>query len=156
MEGIFKTMGLGVDIKIEQIMQVDLVTVDPEVSIFSVAKLMKDENVGSVLIVNKEKKLLGIVTDRQVTTKVVANDLNTKITSVKNIMTANPMAIFADTTCKEALDIMGDYGYRRLPVIKDQKLVGIISLSDLAPVVELDDECITDIVNELSSDVRHK
>ena len=70
-------------------------------------------------------------------------------------MTRWPMTIFPDATCKEALDIMGDYGYRRLPVEKDGKLVGIISISDLAPIVEFDDECIENMVHELSKDAKY-
>ena len=97
-----------------------------------------------------------MVTDRQIVTRVVAHKRDLGTTTVDEIMTKWPMTIFPETTCKEALDIMGDYGYRRLPVEKDGKLVGIISISDLAPVVEFDDECISDMVKELSDDVRYK
>ena len=149
-------MTLATDTKVNQIMQTNLVTVSPKTSLFEAAKLMDEENVGTVLVLGDQKKLLGMVTDRQIVTRAVAHKRDLLTTTIDEIMTKWPMTIFPETTCKEALDIMGDYGYRRLPVEKDGKLVGIISISDLAPVVEFDDECIEDMVKELSNDARYK
>ena len=149
-------MTIATDTQVRQVMQTNLVTVTPKTSVYEAAKLMDEENVGTVLIIGEKKKLLGMVTDRQIVTRVVAHKRDLGTTTVDEIMTKWPMTIFPETTCKEALDIMGDYGYRRLPVEKDGKLVGIISLSDLAPVAEFDDECITDMVKELSDDARYK
>lgn len=149
-------MTLATDTKVNQIMQTNLVTVSPKTSLFEAAKLMDEENVGTVLVLGDQKKLLGMVTDRQIVTRAVAHKRDLSTTTIDEIMTKWPMTIFPETTCKEALDIMGDYGYRRLPVEKDGKLVGIISISDLAPVVEFDDECIEDMVKELSNDARYK
>ena len=149
-------MTIATDTQVRQVMQTNLVTVTPKTSVYEAAKLMDEENVGTVLIVGEQKKLLGMVTDRQIVTRVVAHKRDLSTTTADEIMTRWPMTIFPETTCKEALDIMGDYGYRRLPVEKDGKLVGIISMTDLAPVVEFDDECIADMVRELSDDVRCK
>ena len=149
-------MTIATDIKVSQVMQTNIVTVTPKTSIYEAAALMDEENVGTVLIVGEQKRLLGMVTDRQIVTRVVAHKRDLGTTTVDEIMTRWPMTIFPESTCKEALDIMGDYGYRRLPVEKDGKLVGIISMTDLAPVVEFDDECISDMVRELSSDVRYQ
>ena len=149
-------MTIATEMKVQQVMQTNLVTVTPKTSVYEAAKLMDEENVGTVLIVGEQKKLLGMITDRQLVTRVIAHKRDLGTTTVDEIMTKWPMTIFPESTCKEALDIMGDYGYRRLPVEKDGKLVGIISMSDLAPVVEFDDECISDMVKELSDDVRYK
>ncbi len=149
-------MTIATETKVQQVMQINLVTITPKTSIYEASKLMDEENVGTVLIVGEQKKLLGMITDRQIVTRVVARKRDLGTTTADEIMTRWPMTIFPETTCKEALDIMGDYGYRRLPVEKDGKLVGIISMSDLAPVVEFDDECISDMVRELSDDVRCK
>ena len=129
-------MTIVTETKVNQIMQANLVTVTPKTSIYEAAKLMDEENVGTVLVVSEERKLLGMVTDRQIVTRAIAHKRDLSTTTVDEIMTRWPMTIFPETTCKEALDIMGDYGYRRLPVEKDGKLIGIISLSDLAPVAE--------------------
>jgi len=149
-------MTIATETKVQQVMQIDLVTVTPKTSVYEAARLMDEENVGTVLIVGEQKKLLGMITDRQIVTRVIAHKRDLGTTTVDEIMTKWPMTIFPESTCKEALDIMGDYGYRRLPVEKDGKLIGIISMSDLAPVVEFDDECISDMVKELSDDVRYK
>ena len=149
-------MTIATEMQVQQVMQTNLVTVTPKTSIYEAALLMDEENVGTVLIVGEQKKLLGMITDRQIVTRVIAHIRDLGTTTVDEIMTKWPMTIFPESTCKEALDIMGDYGYRRLPVEKDGKLVGIISMSDLAPVVEFDDECIADMVRELSDDVRYK
>ena len=149
-------MTLATETHVGQVMQTNLVTVNPKTTIFEAAKLMDEENVGTVLVVNENKKLLGLVSDRQIVIRGVAHKKDLSISTVDEIMTKWPMTIFPETTCKEALDIMGDYGYRRLPVEKNGKLAGIISISHLAPVVEFDDECIEDMVKELSSDARYK
>ena len=149
-------MTIATDTEVKVVMQTNLVTVRPKNSLYEAAKLMDDENVGTVLVVNENKKLLGMVTDRQIVVRGVAHKRDLSTTTVDEIMIRWPMTIFPETTCREALDIMGDYGYRRLPVEKDGKLVGIISISDLAPVAEFDDECIADMVKELSDDARYK
>lgn len=149
-------MTIATETTVSQIMQTNLIKVSPKTSVFEAAKLMDEENVGTVLVVGDQQKLLGMVTDRQIVIRAIAHKRDLSTTNVDEIMTRWPMTIFPDTTCLEALDIMGDYGYRRLPVEKDGKLVGIISISDLAPIVEFDDECIQDMVKELSCDARYK
>ena len=149
-------MTIATDTQVRQIMQANLVTVEPKLSIFEAARLMNEENVGTVLVIGEHKKLLGMVTDRQIVIRAVAHKRDLGTTTCDEIMTRWPMTIFPETTCKEALDIMGDYGYRRLPVEKNGQLVGIISISDLAPVAEFDDECIADMIKELSDDARYK
>ena len=149
-------MTIATETKISQIMQTNLVTINPDANIFEAAKLMDEENVGTVLVISDQNKLLGLVTDRQIVIRAVAHKHDLSTTRVDEIMTKWPMTIFPETTCKEALDIMGDYGYRRLPIEKNGTLVGIVSISDLAPVVEFDDECLEDMVKELSSDARYK
>lgn len=149
-------MTIAQETLVSQIMQTILITVSPKTSIFEAAKLMDEENVGTVLVLGNEKKLLGMVTDRQIVVRAIAHKRDLSTTTVDEIMTKWPMTIFPDTTCKEAIEIMGDYGYRRLPVEKNGQLVGIISLSDLAPVAEFDDECIESMVKELSDDARYR
>lgn len=148
-------MTIATDTKVSQVMQTNLVTASAKTTVFEAAKLMDDENVGTVLIVD-DKKLLGMVTDRQIVIKTIAHKRDISTTTLSEIMTKWPMSIFPDTTCKEALEIMGDYGYRRLPVEKDGKLIGVISISDLAPIAEFDEECIKDMVKELSDDARYR
>ena len=149
-------MSIATETKVGQVMQTNLVTLKTNGTVFEAAKLMDEENVGTVLVVGDNNKWLGLVTDRQIVVRAIAHKRDLSTTRIDEIMTRWPMSIFPETTCKEVLVIMGDYGYRRLPVEKDSMLVGIVSISDLAPVVEFDDECIEDMVKELSNDVRYK
>ncbi len=142
--------------KVNQVMQVNPVTVGLKTSLYEAARFMNEGNVGTVLVSDGHKKLLGLVTDRQIIIRAIAYERNPSTTTVEDIMLKWPMTISPETTCKEALDIMGNYGYRRLPVEKDGLLVGIISISDLSAVIKFDDECVKGMVKELSSDVRCK
>ncbi len=144
------------EIKVSQVMQTNPISIGAETSLYEAAKFMNEENVGTVLISDKYKKLLGLVTDRQIIIRAIAYGRSLSTTTVEDIMVKWPMTISPETTCKEALVLMGNYGYRRLPVEKDGNLVGIISISDLSSVVEFDDECVRNMVKELSSDVRCK
>ena len=142
--------------KVNQVMQKDPITVGLKTTLYEAAKFMNEENVGSVLISNGDKKLLGLVTDRQIIIRAIAYERNPSTTTVEDIMVKWPMTISPEATCKEALDIMGNYGYRRLPVVKDGDFLGIISISDIAPVIKFDDNHIKKMVKELCSDVRCK
>ncbi len=143
-------------IKVSQVMQANPLTVGLKTSLYEAAKFMNEESVGTVLVSNGHKKLLGLVTDRQIIVRAIAYERNLSTTTVEDIMLKWPMTISPETTCKEALDIMGDYGYRRLPVEKDGILVGIISIGDLSTVIKFDDEHVKGMIKELSSDVRCK
>lgn len=148
-------MTIATDTKVSQVMQTNLVTASSKTTVFEAARLMDEENVGTILVAD-DKKLLGMVTDRQIVIKAIAHKRDISTTTLNEIMTRWPMSIFPETTCKEALEIMGDYGYRRLPVEKNGELVGVISISDLAPIAEFDEECIKDMVKELSDDARYR
>ena len=149
-------MTLAEKIKIGEIMRHKPVTVNSKCTIYRAAALMDKENIGTVLVVNDNDKLLGIVTDRQIITKVIAHHKNLITTTIDEIMTRWPITISPEDSCKEVLKKMGEFGFRRLPIEDNGKLVGIVSISDLAPVCEFDDTCIKDIVKELSSDTRAK
>ena len=149
-------MSLASETKVSQIMQTDLVTIGPNNTIYGAAGLTQERNVSSVLVVDESKKLLGLVTDRQIVVRAVANGLDLNNTTCQEIMTKWPMTISPDITCSEALDIMGDYGYRRLPVESNGKLVGIISITDIGQVVEFNDKCVENMIKELSNDIRYR
>jgi CBS domain-containing protein len=141
---------------VSQVMEINPVTVGLETTLYKIAKFMNEENVGSVLVSDGHKKLLGFVTDRQIVIRAIAYERDPSTTTVKDIMIKWPMTISPETTCKEALDIMGANGYRRLPVEKDGELVGIVSISNLYSMVKFDDQCMMNMLKELSSDVRCK
>jgi CBS domain-containing protein len=107
----------------------------PNDVVAKVAKLMKSENVGSIPVIenDKTKKLIGIVTDRDLTLKVVAEGLDTKSVKAESVMTLEVVTCLAGDDLQKAMDAMSLHQLRRIPVIdKDHKIVGIIAQADVA------------------------
>jgi CBS domain-containing protein len=104
-----------------------------------VAKLMKRENVGSIPVIENEKtrKLVGIVTDRDLTLKIVAKELDSKSTKVEVVMTRKLATCRAEDDLQKALDVMSEHQLRRIPIVdKDNKILGIIAQADVATRVD--------------------
>ena len=119
--------------KVRDGMVTDLVTASPWETAAEVARKMRDYKVGCILIAN-EGKLLGLITDRGITTKCVAEGWNPQTTRIEEIMTRNPYTINPDFEMAEAARLFGQRKVRRFPVVEDgQKLLGILSVADVAP-----------------------
>src|SRR5947209_5611951 len=104
-------------------------------SVYQAAQLMKTEDVGPIPIVSDQetKKLEGIVTDRDLALKVVAELLDPKRTQVKDVMTTGVLTSYADDDVERALDLMEQHQVRRIPILDEKdRLVGIISQADIA------------------------
>ena len=100
-----------------------------------VAKLMKTENIGSVPVCEDRhsKKLVGIVTDRDLVLDVVAQSRDANSTTVQDVMTRQPFTCRADDNLQKALDAMERNQVRRIPVVdNDGQLIGIVSQADIA------------------------
>jgi CBS domain-containing protein len=94
---------------------------------------------GSILVIENEKtrKLVGIVTDRDLTLKIVAKELDTKSTKVNEVMTRKVVTCRAEDDLQKALDAMSEHQLRRIPgVDKDNKILGIIAQADMATRVD--------------------
>ena len=103
------------------------------------AKLMKSENIGSIPVIENEQshKLVGIVTDRDLALKIVAEGLDAKSTKVAAVMTHKVVTCHADDDLQKALDAMAEHQLRRIPVVdKDKKILGIIAQADVATRVD--------------------
>jgi CBS domain-containing protein len=113
---------------------------------------MANEDVGSVPIVDshQSKKLTGIVTDRDLTLKVVAAGRDTRSTRVEDVMTRNPMTCRPQDDLQSALDTMAQMQVRRIPVVDNNgMIVGIIAQADVATRVE-DPRKTAQVVEEIS------
>jgi len=124
-------MKVSESIKVSDKMTRDLVTVDPMATARDAASKMRSENVGTVLVVDRGM-LKGLVTDRQIAMKVVAEGENPAALNVGEFMTKNPLTSSPDMGICEAARMMGEHGYNRMPVVEGNKLVGIISVEDIA------------------------
>jgi CBS domain-containing protein len=135
----------------------DVMTPDPVCCLASetvdkAAQVMKNEDVGSVPVVESQesRRLIGIVTDRDLALKVVASGRDSRSTKIQDVMTRNPIACRADDDLQMALDAMAEYQVRRIPVVdKDNVIVGIIAQADVATRTENPRET-AQVVEEIS------
>ena len=140
--------------KCKDIMTKDLVTATSENTVVEVARLMKTEDIGPVLIVDNEqsKTLVGILTDRDIVLKVIAETKDAKATRVGEVMSKKLVTCRADDNVDVAMKAMAQYQLRRIPVVEENmRLVGIISQADLATRVN-EPEKTGEMVKEISEE----
>jgi CBS domain-containing protein len=106
-------------------------TAKPDMSAADAAALMKQFDVGAVPVVDRGS-LLGLVTDRDLVLRVLANRQDPQRVKLSDILTKSPATVTPDTQLSEARDLMAQHRVRRLPVVKGEALVGILSLGDVA------------------------
>lgn len=112
--------------KVEHIMSKDLIVLDVNTSVFDIAKVMKEKDVGFIPIADN-KKIIGVITDRDIVVKILANNDDT----LKGYINKNLIKINSEASLEKAVDMMGKHKVKRLLVEKDRRLVGVISLSDI-------------------------
>ena len=113
-----------------------LLKVSPETLVNNAAKLMAKKGVGAVLVVEGER-LIGIFTERDIAFRVVARGLDAQTTRLADVMTPAPETVDPDKPFGYALLRMQERGFRHLPVVKEGKIVGIVSArSAMDPALE--------------------
>jgi len=138
--------------KCNEVMTKNPVCCQPNDKVVEAAKLMKSENIGSIPVIENEqtKKLVGIVTDRDLTLKIVAEGLDAKSTKVDAVMTRKVVTCLASDDLQKALDAMSEHQLRRIPVVdNDNKIVGIIAQADVATRVNQPEKT-AEMVKEIS------
>ena len=114
--------------------QKHVVSLGPQATVWEAACMMTGANCGSVLIVDTPGKLLGIVTERDLMTRVLAKALSPEKTLVSEVMTKNPHCITPETLVSDAVLIMIERGFRHLPIMgPNGKLLGVFSVRDALP-----------------------
>jgi CBS domain-containing protein len=99
------------------------------------AELMRNDHIGSIPVIEngQTKKLVGILTDRDLTLKIVAEGLDAKSTKVETVMTRKVVTCSAEDDLQKAVDAMSKYQLRRIPIVDDDnKILGIIAQADVA------------------------
>lgn len=140
--------------KCSDVMTSELVYSSPNDLVSDVAHLMKMEDIGPVLIVDDSngRKLIGIVTDRDLALKVVGEGLDPNETKVDEVMTTEVITCRAEDDVQNAMQSMAQHQLRRIPVVDDQgMLVGIISQADVATRVN-EPKKTGEVVKEISKD----
>lgn len=138
---------------IREVMTPNPQSVSPGDSIQNAARIMRDNDTGAVPVVENGRPV-GIVTDRDIVVRAVAEDgqLNRP---VRDIVSGNVVYATPDMSTHEAADLMSEYQVRRLPVVENDRLVGIVSLGDLA-VKEAKDKRSGDTLEHISEGVKER
>jgi CBS domain-containing protein len=136
----------------EDVMTKDPVCCVPTDTVEEAAQIMKNEGVGAVPVVDDQetRKLVGIVTDRDLTVEVIADGMSPATTTVENVMTITLARCNVDDDVHRATELMAQHQVRRIPVVDaEDRIVGIISQGDVATRVD-EPEVVAEVVEEIS------
>ncbi|MDO8578998.1 MAG: CBS domain-containing protein [Dehalococcoidales bacterium] len=122
----------------------------PSTNLSEVASMMKKDDIG-IVPVCEGKKVLGVITDRDIVIRCVAADVNPKDCNAREFMTAPAKTVSSHTEIEEAAAIMGREQIRRLPVVEEGNLVGMISLGDIATALNTNDALVAQTLRKIST-----
>ncbi|MCY9784973.1 CBS domain-containing protein [Nocardiopsis sp. EMB25] len=111
-------------------------TVGPDTSLRAVSRIMRDENVGDVIVTHEDGSLMGILTDRDIVVRCLAAGGDCDTQTAGATCSAHVATVPPQCRVSEAVDMMRSKAVRRLPVVDDEDVVGIISIGDLAQAVD--------------------
>ena len=135
--------------QVKDIMTETLETVSPGTFIGDVAMLMRDHDIGIVPVVN-DGELMGVITDRDITIRVTASGLNPFEVTVQDFLSPNTVTISPKDDIDKARKLMADNQIRRLLVTEGKRLVGILSIGDVATKDRGDDAATGSVLEEIS------
>jgi CBS domain-containing protein len=131
---------------IREVMTADPRTVDADATSIDAAREMREADVGAIIVV-ENGSVAGIITDRDIVVRVVADGKDPSSARVRDAATMNPVTLNVDQTVEDAIRTMREQDIRRIPVVQDGRPAGIVSLGDLA--IERDtDSVLADIASE--------
>lgn len=110
----------------------DVITAPHDALVSDVAKLMKQYNIGDIVVVDNKNSPLGIITDRDIAVKIVADEVDSKQVSAADIMSSDLLILKEYQDIQEAIDMMSAKNIRRAPIVdENNQLCGIVSVDDL-------------------------
>lgn len=112
-------------------------TVRPDVTARHTAQIMKQNKIAAVMVTENDR-LVGIITERDITSRVVAAGVDPDTSTAKDIMTANPDTLHPEDTAAQAIKMMKERNYRHLPVTDGDDIVGMVSVRDLYAIYNLE------------------
>ncbi|CAA2110366.1 CBS domain-containing protein [Variovorax paradoxus] len=117
----------------QSISRTHVISLGPQASVRDAACVMTRANCGSVLVMELPDILLGILTERDLMTRVLAKGLDPDRTPVREAMTPNPICIPPETLVSDAVAMMLERGFRHLPLVAGAKILGVFSVRDALP-----------------------
>lgn len=134
--------------RIADVMTRGVEVIAPDATLQMAAKMMDDLNVGALPVCDN-RRLVGMITDRDITVRATASDLRPSEVRVSDIMTEHPRWCLESQTLEEVAQQMSDIQVRRIPVLdQDNELIGIVSLGDIAV---REPEAVQDVLREIST-----
>lgn len=121
---------LDFDSRVEEIMIKDVYTLTPEDKVLDATKMMLDKHIRCVPIITKDGAIEGIVTDSDIAFQATGKT-NILDMPLSEVMSRNPIWVKPDTDIYHVVKLMGDHGFRRVPVVEDNKIVGLVSVRDV-------------------------
>lgn len=135
--------------KVREIMTSEgLATATLDTTLAEIAERMRDENVGAIPVVDEDEKLAGIITDRDIVVRAIAEGEDPNECTAEEILSEKLHTIDPNAELEEAADLMARHQIRRLPVVEDEVVIGMISLGDLAVKSEEDEA--SDVLEDVS------
>lgn len=135
--------------KIKDIMTDQVAYVSPENTIVEAAQLMQKHDIG-IVPVCQGTNVIGVVTDRDIVVRNIAHGKDPHTTPVRDVMTSQVKTVNSSMSLNQAAGVMSDSQIRRLPVVDNNQLVGMVSLGDLASEAKYDVE-VADTLGEIST-----
>ena len=105
-------------------------TISPDATVFEAIQMMADKNIGALLVTESDK-LVGIISERDYTRKVMLKGKASKTTAVKEILSSHHILVTPSHTVEECMRLMTDHHFRHLPVLDGDRIAGIVSIGDL-------------------------
>jgi CBS domain-containing protein len=129
----------------------EIETIDSSASVFEALKLMAEKEIGSLIVIQDEK-IVGLFSERDYARNIILKGRTSKETQVNMIMSSQVIAVKPEQTTEECMAIMTEKRVRHLPVMKEEKIVGIISIGDLVKaIIEEQQFVIEQLVSYISS-----
>lgn len=111
----------------------EVYSVSPDTTVYDALKLMAEKEIGALVVVEKEK-MVGIVSERDYARKIILKGKSSKETVVGEIMTAEVIHTSPDQKVRKCLSLMTKHHFRHIPVLEDERLIGILSIEDIRRV----------------------
>ncbi len=138
---------------VSDLMNPNVVSITPDETAALAARLLQRHNVGSLPVCSLDGRLRGILTDRDIVLRCVAAEGDPEQTKVREIMSRGVVSVSPEADVREATRIMASEQVRRLPVVNEGRVVGMLSLGDMAKNTHFDMEA-SKALSEISSNIR--
>jgi CBS domain-containing protein len=129
----------------------NVISVSPDMMVRDVLLIMSEKNIGAILV-TENNKLVGIFSERDYARKIVLKDKSSKTTPISEVMSSNLVTVKPGTSIDDCMVLMTDRHIRHLPVVEEDKLIGVISIGDLVKhIIEDQKMTIENLKNYITS-----